>query len=312
MANATVSRLGQVNAANDVKALFLKQFAGEVITSFNTATKFMDKHTVRGIKSGKSASFPATGKTVAEYHTPGEEITGDAINHAERIITIDDLLISHVFIANIDEAMNHYDVRAEYSRQLGDTLAQAFDKNVAQVGLNAARDSATITGQAGGTVIEDADYRTDGAALAAGFFGGAQALDENDVPDNDRWGAVLPAQYYLLAQETNVINRDWDGRGSFADGKVVMIAGIPVVKTNNLPQTDVDSGPTDYQGDFTNTAGLIWQRGAMGTVKLLDLAMEGAYDVRRQGTLMVAKYALGHGILRPHSAVELTVDDGEE
>jgi len=33
--------------------------------------------------------------------------------------------------------------------------------------------------------------------------------------------------------------------------------------------------------------------------------MESEYDIRRQGTLMVAKMALGHGILRPEAAVEI-------
>ena len=37
----------------------------------------------------------------------------------------------------------------------------------------------------------------------------------------------------------------------------------------------------------------------------MDLAIESGYDIRRQGTLMVAKMAVGHGILRPESAVEL-------
>ena len=42
---------------------------------------------------------------------------------------------------------------------------------------------------------------------------------------------------------------------------------------------------------------------AAGTVKLMDLATEMEYDIRRQGTLMVAKYAMGHGVLRPEAAV---------
>jgi hypothetical protein len=46
-------------------------------------------------------------------------------------------------------------------------------------------------------------------------------------------------------------------------------------------------------------------KSAVATVKLLDLGMEGAYDIRRQGTLMVAKYAVGHGVLRPEGAVEI-------
>jgi len=41
-------------------------------------------------------------------------------------------------------------------------------------------------------------------------------------------------------------------------------------------------------------------------VKLLDLGMESEYQISRQGTLMVAKYAVGHGVLRPEAAVELS------
>jgi hypothetical protein len=49
----------------------------------------------------------------------------------------------------------------------------------------------------------------------------------------------------------------------------------------------------------------VFQKTAVGTVKLMDLAMESAYDIRRQGTLFVAKYAMGHGVLRPECSVEL-------
>jgi hypothetical protein len=77
------------------------------------------------------------------------------------------------------------------------------------------------------------------------------------------------------------------------------------VKTNNLPQPNVNTGPAAYQGDFSTVAALAMHRSAVGTVKLIDLAVEMAYDIRRQGTLVVAKYAVGHGILRPESAVEV-------
>jgi hypothetical protein len=40
-------------------------------------------------------------------------------------------------------------------------------------------------------------------------------------------------------------------------------------------------------------------------VKLLDLSMRMSYDERRLGTLIVSKYAVGHGVLRPECAVEL-------
>jgi hypothetical protein len=305
MANATVSYTGQINGAGSLDALQLKLFGGEVITSFNTKTVMQDKQTVREIQNGKSAQFPATGKITAGYHTPGAEITGTAINHNERVIVIDDLLLSSVFISNIDEAKNHYDVRAPYTDQLGDALAQAFDKNSLQVGILAARASATITGQKGGAAITSATAGTDAAALSAAMFASAQKLDEADVPEGSRWAFMKPAQYYLGAASTTLINKDWGGAGSIAKGSFESLAGITVVKTNNLPQAAVSTGPAAYQGDFSKTVFLVLQQGAIGTVRLLNLALESAYDIRRQGTLMVAKYAVGHGILRPHCAVEV-------
>ena len=92
MANATASRLGQVNAAGGTDALFLKVWAGEVLTSFEQYTVTTDKHMVRSIPSGKSAQFPVMGRSAASYHAVGTEIVGTALNHNEKIITINDLM----------------------------------------------------------------------------------------------------------------------------------------------------------------------------------------------------------------------------
>jgi hypothetical protein len=318
MANATVSRLGQVNGSGAADELFLKVYAGEVLTAFEPSTVTESRHRVRNIKSGKSASFPATHKIGGGYHTPGNELVGRKVNHAERVITIDSLLVSDAFIANIDEAMNHYDVRSIYSTEQGIFLASQQDKNVLRTMVLAARASATVTGGFGGSVLTNAAYATDGAALAGGLYAAAEALDSKDVPANERYAYFKPAQYYLLAQTTNVINAQWGGEGSYAEGSVRRIADIPLVKTNNLPNgldltddtTITAAGqdpaliPAKYRGDFTNTVGVVAHKEAVGTVKLLDLAMEMGYDIRRQGTLIIAKYAQGHGILRPEGAIE--------
>jgi len=306
MANATVNRIGAINGGVDKTEMFLKVFGGEVMTAFEESNVAQDKHMVRTIPNGKSAQFPATWKVGASYHTPGTEIVGQTSNVAERIITIDDLLISDVFLSNIDEAMSHYDVRSIYSQEAGRALAREWDKNVLQLGVLAARASATVSGGNGGTVLTNASYGSDGATLASGMFAAAQKLDEKDIPENDRYMFVKPAQYYLMAQTTNILNRDWGGSGVYAEGSVLKVAGISIVKTNNLPTTDLSADtPAKYAGNFSTTVGLVMNKMAVGTVKLLDLSVESDYDIRRQGTLMVAKYALGSGILRPECAVEL-------
>ncbi len=120
----------------------------------------------------KSAQFPILGKIGAEYHTPGKEITGLNLPANERVITIDDLLISHAFIANIDEAMNHYDVRGPYSQELGRSLAYTYDKHILQLAVMAARDTSPVSGEAGGGKVADATMLTDTTAekLVAALF----------------------------------------------------------------------------------------------------------------------------------------------
>ena len=125
MANGdtTPSRLGQVNATGDANALFLKVFSNEILTTFDEANIMKDLHTVRSISSGKSAQFPVTGIASAKYHTPGQDILDSgnsylsAIKHNEKIINIDDMLVSSTFIANIDEVKNHYSVRSIYAKE---------------------------------------------------------------------------------------------------------------------------------------------------------------------------------------------------
>ena len=317
MSNVTPSRLGAANGAvanfAQKNALFLKVFAGEVLTAFDETNVMKDLHVSRTISSGKSAQFPVTGKANAAYHVVGTPLLGTQnIKHNEIVVNIDDVLIADTYIANIDEAKNHYDVRAEYSRLLGMALAKQFDVRCLQLGVLAARGAATVTGGNGGTAITDADAATNGASLAASIFAAAQAMDEKDVPENDRVAIVKPAQYYQLVQTTDVINRDFGGAGVYADGTVLRVAGIQIVKSNNVPTTNVASATAGenntYHGNFSTTVALVMQKSAIGTVKLMDLAVErtsGDFEIMYQGTLMAAKYAMGHGILRPECAVEI-------
>lgn len=305
MANATPSRLGLIQGGSDNTALFLKVFSGEVLAAFEKATVFKDRTLSRSISSGKSAQFPAVWRTSAAYHTPGAEIVGDVIPMNEKVITIDGLLLSSSFISNIDEAMNHYDVRSQYSKECGLALAYQYDKNVAQTGVLAARSSALFTGGDGGSSLTNASYGTDAAVLASGLFSAAQALDEKSVPGEDRAAYFRPAQYYLLAQNTTVINQWYGGQGSISEGNILKVGGLEIVKTVHLPSTNISTGVATYQGDFSHTVGLVMHKSAVGTVKLMDMATEAAYDIRRQGTLVVAKYAAGHGVLRAEAAVEL-------
>ena len=323
MANATVSRLGLVNnSGTGFDALFLKTFSGEILTSFAENNIFNEAmHTVRQIESGKSAQFPVLGTATAAYHTVGTPLVGaNQIKANEKIINIDDLLISQAFVADIDSLKNHYDVRQTYSSELGKALARTYDQNVAKVICNASRASTTLSGGNGGVVLTLANGNTasanvTGDELAAAIYDIAQTFDERDIPTTDRFVVLPPAEYYKLAESaTRTIDVDFNpgGNGSFASGRVQQIAGMPVMMSNNVPQSNVGSEVTgtnnSYAGDDSKTIGLVFHKSAVGTVKLMDMTTEisgSDYGLMYQGTLMVAKYALGHGILRPEAAATI-------
>ena len=145
------------------------------------------------------------------------------------------------------------------------------------------------------------------------LFDAASALDSHYVPKEGRKAFIRLEEYYKLANGTNVTNVDFSGQGSIAEGKVVKVAGIELIPTAHFVASNVTAAPdagsataggTNPQAvDLSNYVCLVSHPSACGTVKLMDLAVESEYDIRRQGTLMVAKYAMGHGVLRSEAAV---------
>ena len=330
---STFSRPGQINGAGDTKAIFLKLFAGEVLASFERSTILQGKVRERTVKGQKSAQFPVTGRATAGYHLPGNEITPTTIKSNEQIITIDGLMYSTTFVDDWEDMVSHYDVRSIYANELGSTLAYNYDVHVLRRLLLAARDTATIddADQSGGTTISSDKFRIGGtgssadvaeqaAALADAIFQSQEAFDNAFVPEGQEKYCILrPDAYYALVKGTqdsgfSVINRDYDGAGSYSDGKVLKIGGVTILKSVNVPSTDISQSGTgeglDYYhyGDFSQSVGTIFCSDAVGVVRLLGIGLQTDYQVERQGTLMVARQSVGIDTLRPECAVELALD----
>ncbi len=335
----STSRLGK-GSGSDNRALFLKQFSGEVLTAFEEKNIAMPLHRVRTIKNGKSAQFPSIGVTTAAYHTVGQVIYGGSVPASEITVTVDDLLVSSAFVPKIDEAMNHYDVRSIYSSEMGNALANAADRNIFSTIYEAATGSGNgdqqaqwvnadfaglsgassgATGAAGKIDIktvasEDVDNHTpNGQEVVDGIIKALEIFDKNDVT-GEKYCVLNPETYYiLLGSDTTAINRDVGGNGSVATGQVPTVGGVKIFMSNHLPiaaqSTPTPSGTneanraTAYASRDGDLRGLIFTKDAAATVKLLDLGVESEYQIERQGTLMVAKYAMGHNVLRNKSAI---------
>jgi hypothetical protein len=312
MTDMTVDHLGQVNGAGDTDALFIKVATGEILAAYKETNVMDALHNSRTIQAGKSAAFPVLGHVGAKFHVAGTQLLGSqTMGKNEMIISIDDLLVSDMFLANIEEAKLHWDYRAPATEAIGQALARSSDMRSMQALILAARSSAFVTSRSGGTTIVEALAKTDGKLLAAAISNGAVAMDEKNVPSMGRSGIFKPAQTHLLSQTKDVVSKDVGGEGSVATGYIGHVDGIMIVKSNNVPQSNITAiaGENNtYGGDFTNVVGALTGKGAIGTVKLMDLVVQKTgeeYAVSHQGTLLVGKYLKGTGILNPEDAVEI-------
>jgi len=197
---------------------------------------------------------------------------------------------------------------------MGRALAKKVDKHLLQLIVKASRSSANISGDTGaGTEIVDADADTNMTSLIESVFEAIQKLDENDVPSTERYMVVTPDIYYKLANVDKLVSRDFSANnGDFGKGTVVAIGGVPVIKTNSAVDafTDTSSASTtgtnnSYNVNAGDVQAVLFQRGAIGTIKRKDLTLESTYDPRRMGTLMTARMMVGHNILRPECAVSI-------
>ena len=246
----SLTRPGQANSTGDARALYLKLFSGEMFKGFQHNTIARDLIMKRTLKNGKSLQFIYTGRTTAEFHTPGNAILGNSDGAppvAEKTITVDDLLISSAFVYELDETLAHYDLRSEISRKIGFSLAEKYDRLAFRAVTRGARAASPITKtnfvEPGGTQIRVGATTNDSDAFSAtnlttAFFDAAAALDEKGVSQDGRVGVLNPRQYYALIQEVGnngLINRDAQGTGLQSGKGVVEIAGIKIYKSMNIP-----------------------------------------------------------------------------
>lgn len=324
------TRFLQGQHQSDTRHLALDVFGGEVLTAFDlqqiTADKVQTRTLLKG--GGRSARFPKIWKANAEYHVAGRELLGENIETSEIVITVDEILVAHTAIYDLDDMLSHFDVKSQFSSELGAALARVYDKNNFRQIVLAAR-TAGDGPFPGGNIVSDASLTNtgtvDGKAWIDGIKAANKKLFEKDVPlsmprymvvnwdvfDAIKWAKDAAGNYLVL-------NRDF-GATSTAGGitnheETIQIDGVKIYRSRNMPTIDETSDTgvyTKYRADYSKTTGVLWTPMAVANVKLADISLETTRDVRRQEDFMVARMLAGHGTLRPECAVEFTTEVAE-
>jgi hypothetical protein len=329
---------GQANATGDSLALFLKVSSGEVLTAFrrDCVTKSIPFRR-RTVSGGKTTQFKVTARTTATGHQRGDWLLEDTSNAAgvspspspylrnpkvaEVVVGLDRALVSGAFFDELDDLMapESAELRQEWAYMAGEAIARKYDSrrliNIAQ-GAEATPYNTDLTGGTSLTGITNMfSVASDTLDAIADM---AAAMDEKYVPSEGRIMFVTPTDYYWMVQnlKTDIINTDYRGVGSVAQGVVESVMGFRIVKTTNLPTTNITtdaaggddsvvSAVNDYLHDCSNIKALFCHPEAIGIVEPAGMGGEPTvvYEKHqdRLGEVIFAKAYSGSKFLRPEA-----------
>lgn len=177
--------------------------------------------------------------TISDY-TPGGNISYQQLNDAGQVLLIDQAKSFSFAIDDIDRRQAAGDMQAYLEGRAAYGLADKADQYIA----------GKYTGAAAGNVLG-----TTGAPLTPAIYGSATShpadfftqvteplkviLDQNNIPDEDRYITVPPWGVSLISQtQAFVAVTDMQGEPSqaFQRGFMGQISGFNILKTNNCPQ----------------------------------------------------------------------------
>jgi len=283
----------------------------ETLEAFNRRNVFMALVMKQTITTGKAGQFIIGGKTDGsdtDTYARGTQISITDTELDERTIVLERPVYVAKRIDQFEERVAHYDVRSPITNMMGETLSYKVDMKIADTVFAASQGTgvnapvASNPGPNANLVIPTLTSPTPmdrGDALAEAIFDAKAVLETND-DYGEAVVVVSPQDYGYLVQSGQAVNADYtSGNGGYDTGKVMQVAGVAIVSSNNLKGTL--SGTTTAK-----LRGLVFTMDCAGVLELIGLRtnQEDQIDFL-DSTLMTAYYAIGTGVLRPESAVAI-------
>jgi hypothetical protein len=332
-----------VDTDNDMGKLWLPIWSGEVLHAYDEYKSFEPMVTSKMIESGRSIEFPITGVvSLKPTWGAGEYLYGGDDSRAETFtVTLDKRpMAAHFELDNIDLMITQWEYRQELARQAGQTLANARDEQVGAflVAAGAVAPLANDPRVTAGKLSFPAPAAVANTEDAAAALQVLAAIEEyivdcqvNNIPADTTYCAVNPRLFQQIrrlgvaeqasdvatgagrplfggvAEAGGLGTQLTSGMRNMNDSLVYM--GVTICKSNHLPTADgnvIGEARYTVNGAAAGVEGVIWQPGAVASVRKTGLVVDTEDDVRRNTTFTVASMMSGTGIVKPELAKVLT------
>ena len=233
-----------------VNPLHIEEYGGEVEAQIIKTSIMRQFIPIKPVRGTDTVTNDRIGSTSLQAVTPGVRPAPGVAEFDNVSVKVDTIILARNNVHLLDDFQSHYDVRAELGRDHGKILGRFFDEAFMIQGVKSANIIAG-DGTAGTTKLPTGWYggvqvalgapgdETDPDKLQRGIEDMCEQIETNDIEIEGAALFVNPEQYYTLMRNDKLINDQFSmGNGDYAMGSVMKSVGIPIFKTNRLPQEE--------------------------------------------------------------------------
>mgnify|MGYP003641150126 CR=1 FL=1 len=234
-----------------VNPLHVEEYGGEVETQIIKTSVMNQFVTMKPVRGTDTITNDRIGSTSLQAVSPGVRPEPGIAEFDNVSVKVDTIILARNNVHLLHDFQAHYNVRAELGVDHGKIIGRFFDESMLIQGVKAASVVAgdgtggTVklpTGWNGGTTIEldSAGDELDSDKLQRAIEDLCEGIETKDVEIESAVLFVNPKQYYTLLRNDKLVDGDYSlGNGDYAKGKIMETCGVPIFKTNRLPQETV-------------------------------------------------------------------------
>lgn len=294
--------------AGDTMELIIEEFTGMVEGTIQRRSVMSSYITPRTVRGTSTLTNYAVGESTLDKIDPTKTPDATGANQfSNNHVVIDTTIYARNVLPILDVFQTQYDARQEIATEHGKKIAKFYDNAyftmAAKAAAAATNSFGAVPGFAGGTTVTVAN-RTDAQVLYKGIADMFAGMEGKDVIPNedDVVIALRPDAFYNLLQAEQIVNGTYvTAQGTKIEGGFIFKAfGCPVVRSNNIPNTDVTGhllsnarNGNAYDGDFTKLVAVAFSPRALLAGETISLQKDIFFDKVSKSWYVDSWFAFG-------------------
>ena len=260
--------------AQNVSTAFVTLFESEVKQAYQGEALLRGTMRTRSNVQGNTVKFPKIGKGVASVRVPQTDVTPLNVTYSQVSLSLTDYIA-----AEYSDIFHQSHINFDERRELVEVVSKSIARRMDQIcidALDAASSPSTVATSVGGAATNMNIEKLRAAA---------KALNENNVPSEDRYLLMHASQLDALLGETEITSADYAAVKALVRGEINTFMGF-----NILTMGDRDEGGLPKPSTRTCYA---WHKDSLGYAESMAQKTEVNYVPEKTSFLVSSMFSAG-------------------